>query len=294
MKKVSIHKKIVRRVLAGLVLSVFVMVLSGCAVLSGRNPFGETAYSSQRAESVYEELPEQLERLVSEDWGYSIDIQDDTCGTIACYKTQEYTAAYAEDKEGREYLWYKGWLFMEDGEKIFRAERPWVSLELDGKIEKVLELARRLMNEEAEELTYKHIPMAGENPYLLTAKYSLMAVEFEEREVYPKLMARSGGEDGLSSFSLGWSRPAAQTREGYLSDSSLVSISLFPYRNSIDYQAERKIWVFGHDHGLSEEGVPALSTQEEKREWCRKIIENMDFEELGEEVEELAFPEIFP
>lgn len=279
---------------AGLALSWFVMFLSGCAFLPGREPFGETTYSSQKAETVYEGLPEQFEGLVSEDCGYSIDIYDDNRGDITCYWTQEYVVAYMEDTEGQEYLWYKGWLFRDDGEQVVRAKVPWESLGSDGEIERVLELARRLMHEEAEKLSYKHVPMAGENPYLLTAEYPLTSIEFEARESYPKLLARMDEEGNLTSFSVSWSRPAVTTEEGYLSDSSLVTISLFPYMDSTNYQAERKVWSFGHEHGLSEEGVPALSTQEEKRDWCRKIIESMGFETLGEQVEELRFPEIFP
>lgn len=286
-----LREKIGRRVVFWLTGAA--LLFSGCAVLPGRNPFGETTYSEQKTEAVYEMLPEKFEELISEEFGYSIDIQDDTRGTLTFYRTQEYVVAYIEDKEGQKYLWYKGWLFRDNGDKVVRAEVPWESLGSDGQIDRVLELAYRLMGEEPEKMSYKHIPMAGENPYLLTAEYPLTSVEFDVREVCPKLMARTAGEDGLSSFTVGWSRPAVVTKEGYFSDSSLVSISLFPYRNSTNYQAERKIWFFGHEHGLSEESVPALGTQEEKRDWCRKVIEGMDFETLGKQVEELEFPEIF-
>ena len=45
-----------------------------------------------------------------------------------------------------------------------------------------------------------------------------------------------------------------------------VSISYFSYEGSTSLQAERSIWSFGYDAGLTDEGVPALSDQSEDRE----------------------------
>ena len=58
-------------------------------------------------------------------------------------------------------------------------------------------------------------------------------------------------------------------------------------------QAERSIWSFGYDAGLTDEGVPALSDQSENRERCRALISGMDFDALAERSEyreDLMFP----
>ena len=81
------------------------------------------------------------------------------------------------------------------------------------------------------------------------------------------------------------------TKEG----ENYMSISFFPYEGSTDLQAERKLWSFGRDLELTEESVPALSQQEENREWSRKMIDSMDFEilvERAEYAEDLTFPDL--
>ena len=67
------------------------------------------------------------------------------------------------------------------------------------------------------------------------------------------------------------------------------------FEGSRSLQAERKIWSFGYDCGLTEEVLPAISVQGADREWCRSVISNMDFAELrGRAVldEDLFFPNL--
>ena len=67
----------------------------------------------------------------------------------------------------------------------------------------------------------------------------------------------------------------------------------YPYPESEYVDAERALWSFGYDCGLTDEHVPALSEQKDNREWSRGIIADMDFKSLKERAKEesdLVFP----
>ena len=106
-------------------------------------------------------------------------------------------------------------------------------------------------------------------------------IRFAELYFY---MDENGKYDG---FGLSWQEDRRQN----------VSISYFPYEGSTSLQAERRIWSFGYDAGLTDEGVPALSDQSEDRERCRALISGMDFDALAERSEyreDLCVPPMTP
>ena len=142
------------------------------------------------------------------------------------------------------------------------------------------------MERDDPELTYKYIPMSSP-PYLLKAAYPDIElsdgreIRFAELYFY---MDENGKYDG---FGLSWQEDRRQN----------VSISYFPYEGSTSLQAERRIWSFGYDAGLTDEGVPALSDQSEDRERCRALISGMDFDALAERSEyreDLCVPPMTP
>lgn len=78
-------------------------------------------------------------------------------------------------------------------------------------------------------------------------------------------------------------------------DNVSIHSSFCLFEGSRSLQAERKIWSFGYDCGLTEEVLPALSVQGADRELYRSVISNMDFAELrGRAVldEDLLFPNL--
>ena len=53
------------------------------------------------------------------------------------------------------------------------------------------------------------------------------------------------------------------------------------------------MWSFAHELGLIERGVPAISVQQEDREWSRSMMEGIDFDSILERAryrEDLTFP----
>ena len=257
-------------------------LLSGCIALPGQEPFGETTYSAEQAQAVYEKISADMEQREFKDQsGYSIQIlpfilsEDVNDFEYDVYKTEEYTVCDA-DGPGEDYLWHKGRLYCSyyDNDHITYRDMAWEDLEFDAYAAECWSIARQLLERDDPELTYKYIPMSSQ-PYLLKAAYPDIElsdgreIRFAELYFY---MDENGAYDG---FGLSWQEDRRQN----------VSIAYFPYEGSTSLQAERSIWSFGYDAGLTDEGVPALSDQSEDRERCSAVISGMDFDTLAERSE---------
>ena len=269
-------------------------LLSGCIALPGQEPFGETTYSAEQAQAVYEKISADMEQREFKDQsGYSIQIlpfilsEDVNDFEYDVYKTEEYTVCDA-DGPGEDYLWHKGRLYCSyyDNDHITYRDMAWEDLEFDAYAAECWSIARQLLERDDPELTYKYIPMSSQ-PYLLKAAYPDIElsdgreIRFAELYFY---MDENGAYDG---FGLSWQEDRRQN----------VSIAYFPYEGSTSLQAERSIWSFGYDAGLTDEGVPALSDQSEDRERCRALISGMDFDALAERSEyreDLCVPPMTP
>ena len=269
-------------------------LLSGCIALPGQEPFGETTYSAEQAQAVYEKISADMEQREFKDQsGYSIQIlpfilsEDVNDFEYDVYKTEEYTVCDA-DGPGEDYLWHKGRLYCSyyDNDHIAYRDMAWEDLGFEAYAAERWSIARQLLERDDPELTYKYIPMSSP-PYLLKAAYPDIElsdgreIRFAELYFY---MDENGKYDG---FGLSWQEDRRQN----------VSISYFPYEGSTSLQAERSIWSFGYDAGLTDEGVPALSDQSEDRERCRALISGMDFDALAERSEyreDLCVPPMTP
>ena len=251
-------------------------LLSGCIALPGQEPFGEKTYPAEQAQAGYEK------REFKDQSGYSIQIlpfilsEDVNDFEYDVYKTEEYTVCDA-DGPGEDYLWHKGRLYCSyyDNDHIAYRDMAWEDLGFEAYAAERWSIARQLLERDDPELTYKYIPMSSP-PYLLKAE-----IRFAELYFY---MDENGKYDG---FGLSWQEDRRQN----------VSISYFPYEGSTSLQAERRIWSFGYDAGLTDEGVPALSDQSEDRERCRALISGMDFDALAERSEyreDLCVPPMTP
>lgn len=272
-----------------------VCLLSGCIALPEQEPFGEKTYPAEQAQAVYEKISADMEQQEFMDQkGYTIrilpfvrgnDVNDfmyDIC------KTAEYTV-FAAEGPGEDYLWHKGRLYCsyyDDDHHITYRDMAWEDLGFEAYASERWSIARQLLERDDPELTYKYIPMSSP-PYLLKAAYPDIEladgreIQFAELYFY---MDENGSYDG---FGLNWQEGCRQ----------IVSISYFPYEGSTSLQAERSIWFFGEDAGLTDEGVPALSDQSENRERCRAVISGMDFDALaerGEYREDLWVPPLSP
>ena len=269
-------------------------LLSGCIALPGQEPFGEKTYPVEQAQAVYEKLSADMEQQEFMDQnGYTIrilpfvrnnDVSDfmyDIC------KTAEYTV-FAAEGACEDYLWYKDRLYCGyyDDNPITYRDMAWEDLKFEAYAAERWSIARQLLERDDPELTYKYIPMSSP-PYLLKAAYPDIElsdgreIRFAELYFY---MDENGKYDG---FGLSWQEDRRQN----------VSISYFPYEGSTSLQAERRIWSFGYDAGLTDEGVPALSDQSEDRERCRALISGMDFDALAERSEyreDLCVPPMTP
>lgn len=265
-------------------------LLSGCIALPGQEPFGETTYPAEQAQAVYEKLSADMEQREFKDQsGYIIQIrpfilsEDVSDFDYDVYKTEEYMV-FAAEGSGEDYLWHKGRLYYSyyDDDHITYRDMAWDDLGFEAYAEDRWSIARQLLERDDPELTYKYIPMSSQ-PYLLRAAYPDIEladgreIRFAELYFY---MDENGNYDG---FGLSWQEDRRQN----------VSIAYFPYEGSTSLQAERSIWSFGYDAGLTDEGVPALSDQSENRERCRALISGMDFDALAERSEyreDLMFP----
>lgn len=269
-------------------------LLSGCIALPGQEPFGEKTYPTEQAEAVYEKISADMEQWEFMDQnGYTIrilpfvrsndviDFMYDIC------KTEEYTV-FAAEGACENYLWYKDRLYCSyyDDNPITYRDMAWEDLGFEAYAAERWNIARQLLERDDPELTYKYIPMSSP-PYLLKAAYPDIElangreIQFVELYFY---MDENGSYDG---FGLSWQEDRRQ----------IVSISYFPYEGSTSLQAERRIWFFGYDASLTDEGVPALSDQSEDRERCRAVISGMDFDALAkrsEYREDLCVPPMTP
>lgn len=257
-------------------------LLSGCIALPGQEPFGEKTYPAEQAQAVYEKISADMEQQEFMDQnGYTIrilpfvrsndviDFMYDIC------KTEEYTV-FAAEGACENYLWYKDRLYCSyyDDNPITYRDMAWEDLGFEAYAAERWNIARQLLERDDPELTYKYIPMSSP-PYLLKAAYpdielaNGQEIQFAELYFY---MDENGSYDG---FGLSWQEDRRQ----------IVSISYFPYEGSTSLQAERRIWFFGYDASLTDEGVPALSDQSEDRERCRAVISGMDFDALAKRSE---------
>lgn len=255
------------------------MLLSGCAavpIAPGGEPFGEKTYSSQEAEEVYERVSQELLQNAPTEWGgYTIEHRSGEMNA-EFYHSEEYTAAYVEGGMREELLWYEGCLYRKSGDQIFYKELPWDEIRTQEAAAKMWEDGLQLLSRHDAELTYKYIPMAEESPFLLKADYP--GEEFADGMLYADVSVRMQEDGRLERVGLSWH----YVEEGAFWN-IVWDISFYPYEDSADLQAERRVWMFGQDSGLTQEVVPALSTQEKDREWCREVIGGMDFASLAKQ-----------
>lgn len=257
-------------------------LLSGCIALPGQEPFGEKTYPVERAQAVYEKLSADMEQQeFMEQSGYIIQIrpfilsEDVSDFDYDVYKTEEYMV-FAAEASGEDYLWHKGRLYHScyDNDHITYRDMAWEDLGFEAYAEERWSIVRQLLERDDPELTYQYIPMSSQ-PYLLKAAYPDIKladgreIRFAELYFY---MDEDGSYDG---FGMSWQEDRRHN----------VSISYFSYEDSTSLQAERSIWSFGYDAGLTDEGVPALSDQSEDRERCSAVTSGMDFDALAERSE---------
>lgn len=251
------------------------------AAVPGQEPFGEQTHSEGEAQAVYADVCAGMAWAEFSGWrGYNIELDEDMV-SHDFYHTEEYTAAWHEGVE-KKYLWYQGRLYCYDGGTAAYREMGWEELQADSYAEHQWEFAMGLLTQEPAEVEYEYIPMASGSQYLLTAKYQETSWEGQPRQ-FPQMRFRLDGENHISSFTLHWQEGSRR----------VIDVSYSPYDGSASLQAERKIWGFACEVGLTEEGVPALSDQEDDREKCRSVITGIDFESLSERAvhqEDLAFP----
>lgn len=257
--------------------------LSGCIALPGQEPFGEKTYSGEKAQAIYEDISSSMYQIDFGDWkGYSIS--SDFNSIVDVYKTEEYTLAYYEIS-GKDYsVWYDGRLYYYTDDKLFYRDMEWEKLETENFAKEKWDLVRQLLELEDVKLTCKYIPMASDHKNLLKAEYPAAQIDGQQI-TFAELLFYLDENREFNKVTMHC------TKEG----ENYMSISFFPYEGSTDLQAERKLWSFGRDLGLTEESVPALSQQEENREWSRKMIDSMDFEvlvERAEYAEDLTFPDL--
>lgn len=261
-------------------------LLSGCVALPGQEPFGEKTYSDEKAQTVYEDISSSMAKIDFEDWnGFSISSTLYSSGfdRFDIYKTEEYTVAYCQIHHNDYFIWNDGRLYYYTDDKVFYRNMNWDEIVTESFVMERWEIARQLLELKDMELTYKHIPMA-DNQKLLKAKYP-------ETEI--------GGQKIHSAELLFYLNENGEYDEVTLhcvkEGENEMSITFFPYEGTTDVQAERKLWSFGYDVGLLDRGVPALSQQEENREWSREIIDSIDFASLiqgAEYAEDLTFPDL--
>ncbi len=277
-----------------LIVIVLTAVLSGCHMapkLPGGEPFGEQTFTEGQVKAAYEAFSLSFRQEWQEDWrGYTVSWQDMTDGRrdADIYFTQEYTLAYCEDMKHGEYLWYDGWLYWMKGSSVACRKMDWGELGGEQWAEELWLLMGALLEQEPTELTYKHIPMSEDKRNLLTAKYRLDKVHLGK---YATISAAIYSDGRCKEVGIQW-QDVGELEEW---DNVSIHSSFCLFEGSRSLQAERKIWSFGYDCGLTEEVLPALSVQGADREWCRSVISNMDFAELrGRAVldEDLFFPNL--
>lgn len=257
-------------------------LLSGCIALPGQEPFGEKTYPVERAQAVYEKLSADMEQQeFMEQSGYIIQIrpfilsEDVSDFDYDVYKTEEYMV-FAAEASGEDYLWHKGRLYHScyDNDHITYRDMAWEDLGFEAYAEERWSIVRQLLERDDPELTYQYIPMSSQ-PYLLKAAYPDIKLADGRESRFAELYFYMDEDGSYDGFGMSWQEDRRHN----------VSISYFSYEDSTSLQAERSIWSFGYDAGLTDEGVPALSDQSEDRERCSAVISGMDFDALAERSE---------
>lgn len=272
--------------------AVLLSVLSGChtiPMLPGREPFGEQTAPEDKANGAYKAFADSFQAELPEEWdGYTIGWSEGS-QDLDVYLTEEYVLAFCEDRKGGDYLWYDGWLYWMKGDSVAYRKMDWEELRAEQMAAELWTMAQKILEQTPAKLTYKYIPMSNDKRRLLTAEYEL---DGEQAGDYVTISARIGSGGQFDHVGFRW-QDVGDLSKGVGVDNISVSISFYPVEGTTSLQAERKIWLFGHDCGLIEQGVPALSRQEEEREWCRELISSIDFAALRDravEQEDLIFP----
>ena len=267
-----------------------VFCLTGCVSMPGQEAFGEETFSAAEAESAYEAVSESMAQAEFENMGgYTVSVSgalDDDFREYQIYKTDEYNVVSYQEYDA-EYLWYEGWLYCDKDKNLTYRDMSWDEFNMEEYALQQWVFAQQLLGRDDAELTYKYIPMASGNQYLLTAEYDEAVLEgqsvrFIQLSFY---LDQNGSYDG---FGLSWQKRYGETYRA-------ISNSFFPYEGSTSLQAERRVWSFGNRLGLTEETVPALSDQEEHRQRSLAVIKSLDFEDLRKESayqENLSIPVI--
>lgn len=255
-----------------------VFCLAGCVSTPGQEPFGEETFSAAEAASAYEAVSESMEQAEFENMGgYTVSVSgalDDDFTEYQIYKTDEYNVVSYQGYDA-EYLWYEGWLYCDKDKNLTYRDMSWDEFNMEEYAMQQWAFAQQLLGRDDVELTYKYIPMASGNQYLLTAEYDEAVLDGQSVRFIqlPFYLDQDGAYNG---FGLSWQKRCGETYRA-------ISISFFPYEGSTSLQAERRIWSFGNRFGLTEEVVPALSDQEEHRQRSLAVIRSLDFEDLRKE-----------
>lgn len=276
-----------KRYAVSFIVVLLVCSMTGCIALPGERPFGEEIFSEQEATEAYKGMAESMLREELADWGsYAIKLDSDRChGTFSFWNSETYTVAYAETGNGN-YLWYQGCLYRRYKDRITYREMEWEELMAGTIAEQMWDLTGHLLKRADAELTFKYVPMAEDKKYLLKAKYPEM--EFNSRKIRPEFTIYMSEDGTYDHFCTSWSE--IWENDNFV-EHDLFSIIFYPYPGAENVDAERALWSFGYECGLTEEHVPALSEQKSNREWSRKIVSDMDFKslkEMGEEKRDLV------
>lgn len=255
-----------------------VFCLAGCVSTPRQEPFGEETFSTAEAASVYEAVSESMEQSEFENMGgYTVSVNgalDDDFTEYQIYKTDEYNVVSYQGYDV-EYLWYEGWLYCDKDKNLTYRDMSWDEFNMEEYALQQWAFAKQLLGRDDVELTYKYIPMASGNPYLLTAEYDEAVLDGQSVR-FIQLSFYLDQDGAYNGFGLSWQKRCGETYRA-------ISISFFPYECSTSLQAERRIWSFGNRFGLTEEVVPALSDQEEHRQRSLEVIKSLDFEDLRKE-----------
>lgn len=277
------------------------VLTAGCAFIptpGGGEPFGEKTCSQKEGEEVFSDFRHWFEKKDLSGWRHYVGFSGDTGYELEVeyWHSETYTAASASVSPYKEYLWYQDTLFLGERELVTAANVSWEDMECEALLEQAEDYLRLLLERAPEKITYKYIPMAGDEPYMLKLEYPYSEFDMFDREVKSEVVVYfdEGGNPGSIAMSC---NTQALVKDGlFVRDADSFFASWNVEKEETDfYQAERKLWTFGHTYGLTEEEnvVPALSYQEENREACRAVIESMDFSSLAEKAEkddELKLP----
>lgn len=263
----------IRGILSGAALAVILSGCGGLIALPGGEPFGEKTYSAADATTAYKTFADDFQQAQHADWdGYSITLRESD-RTLNFYRTEEYTLVFCEDFVESDYLWYDGWLYRNEDGSFTAEEMDWDGLQGEETADRMWELLQQILAQSPAELSYKYIPMADDDRHLLKAEYVL---DEEQEGDFVKLSVPIHSDGSYDTVSISWE----DVGEDSGTDNVMVSAAFFAFPGSTDLQAERRLWFFGYDAGLTEDPVPALSTQEKERDRCREIIEKIDLSVL--------------